>query len=240
MVHTVMVLLLASLLFTSKGQAEESAAPPVVIELFTSQSCSSCPPADKILGELAQQSNVIALGCHVTYWDHLNWKDTLSLKECTERQRVYSSTSGRKRIFTPEMLVNGHDSFVGSNRSKAFAAIRQNSSVAPIKMERGNNGQELVITLPALEVALNEKVSLTLISFGTEQTQHIPSGENRNKTVSYINPVLSIITLNETWNGKEKLISARAPYTGQQRIGYALLAQTGNTGKIIAAGQIKF
>ena len=98
---------------------------PVVVELFTSQSCSSCPPADRNLGKLSENPNVIALGFHVTYWNHLHWEDTLSNEFSTKRQRSYAAAFRNGRVYTPQMVVNGEQEFVGSNGSKVNAALKK-------------------------------------------------------------------------------------------------------------------
>src|SRR5690348_4653604 len=94
------------------------AAPrPIVVELFTSQGCSSCPPADALLNELAQRPDVVALGFHVDYWDYLGWKDPLSAPGSTQRQRDYARLLNQPTIYTPEMVIDGHLQLVGSDRT---------------------------------------------------------------------------------------------------------------------------
>src|SRR5580692_5861470 len=105
--------LLALLLSSVAAFAETR---PVVVELFTSQGCSSCPPADKLLGELAQRGDVIALGYHITYWDGAQWRDPLSRPESTERQQAYDQALTRGQIYTPQMVVEGTEDVVGSDR----------------------------------------------------------------------------------------------------------------------------
>src|SRR5216684_6783440 len=89
---------------------------PVVVELFTSQGCSSCPPADALLGELAKKGEVVALGFHISYWDSLGWKDPLSSPSSTERQKAYARRLGDGRVYTPQMVVDGTSQMVGSDR----------------------------------------------------------------------------------------------------------------------------
>ena len=96
---------------------------PIVVELFTSQGCSSCPPADALLGELARRSDVLALGFHISYWDSLGWKDPLSSPSSTERQKAYARHFTDGRIYTPQIVVDGTDEMVGSDRAAVLAAI---------------------------------------------------------------------------------------------------------------------
>src|SRR5260221_12724574 len=97
---------------------------PVVVELFTSQGCSSCPPADALLGELAKKSEVLALGFHISYWDSLGWKDPLSSKSSTERQKAYARRFSDGRVYTPQMVVDGVSEMVGSDREAVQGALR--------------------------------------------------------------------------------------------------------------------
>src|ERR1700750_688452 len=100
-----------------------AADPRAVVELFTSQGCSSCPPADKLLGELAKDANVIALSLPIDYWDYLGWKDTLADKRFTARQKAYSHMRGDRDVYTPQVVVNGSAHVVGSDRAKIEGAI---------------------------------------------------------------------------------------------------------------------
>ena len=124
--------LLGSLVFMS---SRASADPrPVVVELFTSQGCSSCPPADALLGELARREDVIALGFHISYWDGLAWKDPFSSQSSTDRQRAYSRLFHLGQVYTPQMVVDGAREMVGSDRANVLAAVHdaRPDKVAPV------------------------------------------------------------------------------------------------------------
>ncbi|NQZ14263.1 MAG: DUF1223 domain-containing protein [Alphaproteobacteria bacterium] len=207
---------------------------PIVVELFTSQSCSSCPPADKILGQLSKNKNVIALSCHVTYWNYLHWKDTLSTEECTNRQRDYARTLQKRGPYTPQMLINGTHDVVG-NRSgeinRLINKVQKKEAVAPIGLQL--NGEELLIHFPDTQ---SETLKLPLFIYGDQHTQSIPSGENRGRTVSYTNPVSEVRSLG-LWDGRQQTITV--PTTDKAH-GYAILAQEKNGyGKVIAAGKLE-
>ncbi|HEY9079663.1 DUF1223 domain-containing protein [Magnetovibrio sp.] len=206
---------------------------PVVVELFTSQSCSSCPPADALLGELAQHDNIIALGCHVTYWDHLNWRDTLSRKFCTERQRAYARHMGAAQVYTPQMVVNGRTEFVGSNRTEATRAIAA-GTVVPIQLTLDTD--TLTATLPALAGGPSLQ-TLWLMRTGSEHTQAIKSGENRGKTITYVNAVESLEQLG-TWSGAAQTLSFPLPKGEAKNPSYVLIAQPQGFGAISAAGRV--
>src|SRR5215470_7773141 len=108
---------------------------PAVVELFTSQGCSSCPPADQLLAELAQRSDIIALGFHIDYWDGLGWKDPLSTPEGTARQQTYARLLGSGQVYTPQLIVEGTREMVGSRREEVLAALRgaRPQAVAPVR-----------------------------------------------------------------------------------------------------------
>ena len=207
---------------------------PVVVELFTSQSCSSCPPADALLGELAEHDNIIALGCHVTYWDHLNWRDTLSRKFCTDRQRAYARQMGSRQVYTPQMVVNGDIEFVGSNRSEATRAIAT-TTVLPIKLELTDENT-ITATLPALPQGAGRQ-TLWLMRTHSEHTQAIKSGENRGRTITYVN---SVETLEQrgTWPGTAQTLSFPLPKGDAENPSYVLIAQPQGFGEISAAGRL--
>lgn len=207
---------------------------PIVLELFTSQSCSSCPSADKVLGELTKQDNVIALSCNVTYWNHLSWKDTLSKEFCTDRQRQYVQALRSRGPYTPQIVVNGRHELVGSQGAKIENIIqKEQGAVKSVGLKKKNS--DLEITLPKVETG---RYFLSLLSYGEDHTQAIPSGENRGKTVSYTNPVQKIESLG-SWNGDAKMLTYDISKYGNVR-GVVILAQnTNNVGEVIAAGKIE-
>jgi hypothetical protein len=114
-------LVAAALFCHSPGVAADP--PPVVVELFTSQGCNSCPPADRLLGELAKRDDVLPLGFHVTYWDRLGWPDTFGLAGSTERQESYAAWLGLDRLYTPQMVIGGRIDVVGGSRARVLEAI---------------------------------------------------------------------------------------------------------------------
>src|SRR5271154_4583195 len=110
------------------GSAAETR--PVVVELFTSQGCSSCPPADKLLGELAKRRDVVALGFHITYWDGASWRDPFARKESTERQTTYDRRLTGGQVYTPQMVIEGTEDAIGSDRATVLAALDKAKPVA--------------------------------------------------------------------------------------------------------------
>jgi hypothetical protein len=126
--------LAASPLLFSTASPATADARPVVVELFTSQGCSSCPPADALLGELARRGDVLALGFHISYWDGLGWRDPFSSQSSTDRQRAYARLLGTGQVYTPQMVVDGRREMVGSDRAAVLAALRdaRPQAVAPV------------------------------------------------------------------------------------------------------------
>src|SRR6185369_13617653 len=116
---------LAVVASTMVAAADVSAEPRGVIELFTSQGCSSCPPADKLAGELARDPSLIVLSLPVDYWDYLGWKDTLALPGHTNRQRAYSKARGDREVYTPQVVVNGVKHVLGSDKTAIENAVAQ-------------------------------------------------------------------------------------------------------------------
>lgn len=214
----------------------DSIQSPVVVELFTSQSCSSCPPADRLLNEIGKNENIIALGFHVTYWNHLHWKDTLSQEFATQRQRNYSAHKRSNRVYTPQMIVNGAREFVGSNRSKLNAAITDAKKLQPITLRK--TGTDIVeITLPKRpkDGALN--YSLRLFGVKDKTTVEIQRGENRGRTVNYANAVIHEQTLSP-WLGQADTRIVTIPKNADIDTIIAI-AQIGGYGEIVAAGKLQ-
>ncbi|MGJ5178137.1 DUF1223 domain-containing protein [Bradyrhizobium oligotrophicum] len=171
---------------------------PVVIELFTSQGCSSCPPANAYLNEMVRgRRDVLPLAFHVTYWDRLGWKDPFSLSAATDRQARYGSRFG-DGSYTPEIVVDGVTSHVGSNRAEVGPAIDRargaKSTAAAIKLAR--NGGQLTV-----EVGGGEgRGRLLLVGFDHRHETAIRRGENGGRTLEELNVVRSVRTLGE-WSG---------------------------------------
>lgn len=227
--------MLSITLYTKNGYGDigEPKA-PVVVELFTSQSCSSCPPADRILSKLAQDQDVIALGFHVSYWNHLHWKDTFSREFSDLRQHGYSSMRKVKRVYTPQMVVNGVDEFVGSHASKVKAALNK-ANLNPIQLiDIKADEQFITFALPNMD---RNNYRLWAFGYQKEQNQDIESGENRGKSVIYANPVISYINLG-AWDGTGSTGKFKKP--DEDITGIAIIAQQNGYGRIIAAGKYEF
>ncbi len=180
---------------TGFAQGEASPGRFSVIELFTSQGCSSCPPADRLLKQLAQRPDVIALSFPVTYWDYLGWKDTLARPENAERQRRYAAIQGGE-VYTPEAVVNGLKECVGSDQDAIESALKATTSVirkeaVPVSVR--HEGGKLVIetgAAPAESRHRTGKVWVATVRHSSDVS--IGAGENRGRKVTYTNVVLSL------------------------------------------------
>lgn len=205
---------------------------PLVLELFTSQSCSSCPPADALLKAAGETPNVIALGFHVTYWDHLGWKDTLSQDFSTQRQREYAAEKGSGRVYTPQMIVNGGAEFVGSDGSSLKQAAADAPPIARVGLKV--RGHALIAELPRLP---RGRYTLWLFATKDSLTQKIESGENGGRSVTYSHVVMMQQNLG-FWDGNPgaQTYEINAPLGADQLV---ILAQQNEFGPIQGAGSLK-
>lgn len=206
---------------------------PVIVELFTSQGCSSCPPADKLLGEISQNKNIIPLSFHVTYWDKLGWPDTLGREFSTNRQRSYSAHKKTRRIYTPQMVVNGGTEFVGSNRSKLGSALKNAGKIHQIEVNKTAKNV-LTLALPQLPADGNLNYMIRLFGVKDATTVQIQRGENRGKDITYHNAVVYEQPIG-AWLGDSDSRVVKVPMDGDFDK-YVILAQKGGFGEIVAFG----
>jgi len=215
-----------------KPRGASAANGPIVVELFTSQGCSSCPPADQVINQFTENPNLITLSYHVTYWDHLNWKDTLGRKFADQRQRSYSNYKQSNRVYTPQMIINGDKEFVGSRKNEVKKNLEEAKALAQISIsDLTPNAAKL--SLPAIE---NGDYYLWVAGVKTKHVEKIGRGENRNKTVTYSNIVLSL-EHGARWDGHAKTINIALNETPEIDH-YVVFAQNKAYGEIIAAGKI--
>jgi hypothetical protein len=209
-------------------QANEPRAAPVVVELFTSQGCSSCPPADAFLTDLARQRrDVLPLAFHVTYWDYLGWKDPYSFDAATARQRAYARFLGQDGVYTPQMVVDGATEFVGSSRSRGLEAIA-GAARKPVTVGLTREGANLLVTIgdgPGHGQVL-------LVGFDPVHETRIGRGENGGRTLTESNIVRSLTPLGN-WSGSATSLRSM-PAAGEA---FAALLQ-GEDGHIIGAARL--
>ena len=178
------------------------ADPRAVVELFTSQGCSSCPPADQIIGELAKDPNVIALSLPIDYWDYLGWKDTLADSRFSARQKAYSRMRGDRDVYTPQVVVNGSKHVIGSDRARIDGAISETGKadgVMSVPVTMSLSGKQLTVSVAAGKgPTAHGEVWLCSISKAVPIT--ISRGENRGLEVTYHNVVRNLLKVGD-WNG---------------------------------------
>jgi hypothetical protein len=209
-----------------------------VVELFTSQGCSSCPAADKILGELGTDPTIVAMSLPVDYWDYLGWKDTLALPGHSKRQRAYARSRGDREVYTPQVVVNGVKHVLGNDKSAiehALAASRRNAKALQVTL--AVSGDKLTVTVPA---AKDERGSgeVWLCTVSKEVPVEITRGENRGRTVTYHNVARRWIKLGD-WTGKAQTFTVPiADLKGEHVDAAAVLLQGGssdNPGPVLGA-----
>lgn len=247
-----LLMLLIGLAAPLAARAEDR---PVVVELFTSQGCSSCPPADKLLGELGERENVIALAFHVDYWDYLGWRDTFADPTYTKRQRAYAPQVDRqwtgrnlRGSFTPEVVVQGTDSLIGSARAGILARIMAHEGKPPLaEISLSREGGDAVIRVapappPALRGASAEAgtqrgapaARIVLAAYLPKQRVEVKRGENAGRTLTYTHIVHDLRYVGD-WDGK----SERTLQVPDVRGPFAVLLQRGQAGAIIGAASLE-
>jgi hypothetical protein len=212
---------------------------PVIVELFTSQGCSSCPPADAYLKMLKQEPDVLALSYHVDYWDYLGWRDTLGGAEFSERQYDYAESRGDKNVYTPQMIINGGNHFVGSQRNQvsgAIASAKAEEAADWVDMDMSDNKTDVTITIPAGNPM--REATLWLMAFAPSISTEIKKGENAGKTVEYHNVVRKMVPAG-MWHGEAaKIVLPKGSVVPKGCKGWVALLQEGKVGRVIgvAAG----
>ncbi|PCI32897.1 MAG: DUF1223 domain-containing protein [Alphaproteobacteria bacterium] len=212
----------------------------VVVELFTSQGCNLCPPADKILAEFSQQDNILALSYSVDYWNYLGWKDTLAMAACTSRQKNYNISLGKNGVYTPQMIIQGSHDVIGSRRDLARDKVDQARGASRLK------GQQISFTLSGdmIELSLSaqerkKSATIWVIGYDFEKTVAIKRGELAGQVGTYRNVVQAIKRV-VRWRGEAIKLTLSLKDIGEGSYdGYALLVQEGDTGPILAARKIE-
>jgi hypothetical protein len=217
--------------------------PKAVVELFTSQGCSSCPTADAVLGRLVKRDDIVALSLPVDYWDYLGWKDTLASPKFSERQRAYGKVRGDGAIYTPQVIVNGVAHVNGSDEDKIARLIDKTSktlaaSRVPIKLSEHKNKLVVDVGSAPNETPAKE-ATLWLAVIARSVAVPIERGENQGKTVTYQNVVRELIPIG-TWNGTQMTVKLeRQSFMRPGTDSCAVLLQEGHAGPIIGAALLK-
>lgn len=207
-----------------------------VVELFTSQGCSSCPPADRVVAGLAQRPGIMTLSYHVDYWDYLGWKDTLANPENTARQYRYREALGNRSVYTPQVVINGTEDLVGSQGARIDAVL---GAATPLPVNVAVAKVDDTINIDIDGPAMAEKTLITLVYFKSRTEVPVRAGENGGHTLTYTNSVQKMMTLG-MWDGGTK--SIRMPVSDMKTVscdGCAVLVQrtqADNTPRAIVGG----
>ncbi|HYJ58010.1 MAG TPA: DUF1223 domain-containing protein [Methyloceanibacter sp.] len=234
---------LAALAVSPPGLADppKQAASPAVVELFTSQGCSACPPADALLADLGKRPGLLALSYSVDYWNYLGWHDTLSSPANSERQREYARMRGDGAVYTPQVVVDGVMHVNGSNEAAIEMAMRNageqlRAVKVPISMDA--EGDTLVIGIGAADDKSDKRDgTVWLVAAKDKETVSITRGENRGKTLSYHHPVREVSPVG-MWKGEA--MTLRLPLKDLKIKGgdyLVALLQVENGGPILGAAQ---
>ena len=213
------------------------AVTPVAVELFTSQGCSSCPPADALLEALANQPNVIAITRPVTYWDRLGWKDTLGREENTRLQNDYAAKGHEGAgVYTPQTVVQGGDAAVGSDKrelARIIAAEKAKPGPGIVATQTADGGRSVTIS-----GASGQNGTVTVVALRSQSTVRIGRGENGGRTIRYINVALADTVIGRWAGGNATLNVPGSVFHTAGADRYVMLIHAGPAGRIIAARYI--
>ena len=228
------------------GAAAPRAEPSLtVVELFTSQGCSSCPPADAFLGELAERNDVLALSQHVDYWDYLGWKDPFARPEATERQRDYAARFGLSYVYTPQMVIHGDKQMTGSDRRGVLSRLAKSSErPGPTVDIRRDSNDGIVVSIGAMpengppgdQQPIGE-TDVWLAFFDKQHTTDVRRGENRGRRLDYFNVVRDFRRIG-TWNGEPLVLPVQVSDDDDLGDGSAVILQQKNAGRILGAARL--
>ncbi len=214
----------------------KSEATPTVVELFTSQGCSSCPPAEALLRDLADQPGILALEFHVDYWDYIGWPDPYADPAFTQRQRTYAQFFNSRTVYTPQMLIQGVREAPGSRTAQVMENIAAVQALpkTPVSLTMtANNQLELVIG------ATEQKIDATLIlvTYDDYRETKVTRGENAGKLLTHRHVVRSMETIG-SWDGALLRLTREPPKVMSDRAGCAVLVQAKDTGRILGAASL--
>ncbi len=203
---------------------------PVVVELFTSQGCSSCPPADAYLGKLSARSDVLALSFHVDYWDDLGWRDRFALAQSVERQNLYARNLRRLSVYTPQLVVDGREDYVGSDDKAVARALSKNRDGVPV----GVSVREAQVLV---EIGAQPGVppsDVMLVAYLRHAVSAIGRGENAGRTLEEFNVVRNLRTLG-VWKGQAQSFRVPVASLPSDATDVAVLVQPSGQAPIIGA-----
>jgi hypothetical protein len=206
---------------------------PAVIELFTSEGCSSCPPAEAYIGELVKRRDVLALTFHVDYWDELGWKDRFGLPEAVQRQRAYARSLRLSTVYTPQVVIDGQADFVGSDRSNIGDALRAARSGVAVALSVHDG--EILIDLDAAPRVTSSEI--LLVAYQRTAVSPIGRGENAGRTITEHNIVRAFRSLGR-WDGQKQQFRSTVESLPRDATDVAVLVQPPGQAPIIGAAAL--
>ncbi len=229
-------------LTAAAGAGETADRPRAVIEFFTSQGCSSCPPADEVVAEFAARPDVVALAYHVDYWDYLGWRDTLASAENTARQYDYSEALGQRSVYTPQAVVNGSAHVNGADRAGVDAALAA-TPAATVEIDIRRAGDSIVIEAGGAEAEPAE-AHVLLVYFDSAVEVEIGRGENGGRTIAYHNAVRAFHSAG-MWRGRPERFEMPAGEMMKKATGgcAAILqevTESGHPGAVLGAAVLRW
>jgi len=223
----------------SPAKAADAPPPPTVVELFTSQGCSSCPPADKFLGELAKRPDLLALSIHVDYWDYIGWKDRFASPDNTKRQRDYAQAFKLRYVYTPQIVIQGMSHATGSDRSSVLRRIAEAKELPrlPVTIRHAEGRIEVTVAGAYKGIDGNDEAAVWLAVFDRQHETAIERGENGGRTLKYYNVVRKMVRVG-TWSGRPLTLVSTLTDLGGHPDGCAAIVQSVKTGRILGAAQV--
>jgi hypothetical protein len=221
----------------AEGKAGQSNG-PWAVELFTSQGCSSCPPADALLGKLARRPDIVALSFHIDYWDYIGWKDRFATKETTDRQRAYARTLRQKYVYTPEMVIDGrvHQPGIKDGQVEAMLADAKRQSAArttPVIKRMADGTLRIWLASAKLE----KPADVTLFVYDRRHSTPVGRGENEGRRLDNFN-VVRHFEIVSRWEGAEAHWTVPAD-RAQPEQGLAVIVQQSDHGPALGANKLE-
>ncbi|MCH8201529.1 MAG: DUF1223 domain-containing protein [Proteobacteria bacterium] len=234
MIRKIALSVFAACMVALPAHADE---PPVVVELFTSQGCIACPPADVVLNELAEDDSILALSWAVDYWDYLGWKDTFGSAQNTVRQEYYNREFGQKGVYTPQMIINGRHQVIGSRKKDVLALVeraRAEQDLARVSLSGDRTHLEVLIE----GEAPRGKAVVRVIWYKSEEIVYIRNGDNRGKSLRYSNVVRGSDIMGQ-WDGNKVILPIDlGPIIASGADCVAIIVQDGEYGPILGAAKL--
>lgn len=218
--------------------ADQRGAAPVLIELFTSQGCSSCPPADRLAGRLARRGDLVVLSFHVNYWDYIGWRDPFATEATTQRQYAYARALGQRGVYTPEMVIDGRDHVVGSDEAALRRAIARRRdalrrAAAPTIAMIRDRGR---IWVDIGAAPYDGEADVVLVPYDKRRETRVPRGENRGRTLANFNVARGLERIG-SWRGPaiRYALDGDSAVAARAGDGCAVIVQSAGAGPVLSA-----